>query len=244
VRLTLVCLCVRSREYRQGPVGQESVKISRPQPLEWNQAKNLYDVLDSSNAATVFSLPAFWPNYFRIPLTGAVKIDKAQILPFSMVLNRTISDRVVNNSTGGQTDTTIFVEYWSILTNNTIDADWATTLYTPNIVTVSSQMPTGITASLASSGIIGLCTLPLPRMKFTHSLTHSLLRCRHWYRAGDRALLAHCAVRPADDRHLPGHARDHRYPHHVRGHLPRAAGWRPCTRATAVQRTHRIVPLA
>jgi hypothetical protein len=76
-------------------------------------------------------------------------------MPLTLVLNRTISEKVVSNRTGSN-DAEVFVEYWTILTNNT-GLNWTESIASPNIVTVSSEMPTGFTASLASTGIIGLC---------------------------------------------------------------------------------------
>eukprot|EP01094_Clydonella_sp_ATCC50884_P029310 TRINITY_DN9135_c0_g1_i2.p1 TRINITY_DN9135_c0_g1~~TRINITY_DN9135_c0_g1_i2.p1 ORF type:complete len:999 (+),score=344.71 TRINITY_DN9135_c0_g1_i2:353-2998(+) len=146
---------------RMGPDDNKVVGGKYLRALSPEEAGQFHHVLTSNGTAGSVFLDEAYPSLYRIPLTGAITIPKEQqYLPMSLVLNRTLTEEVVVSaevvweSTEATEVVNSYTEYWTALTNTTI-YPWAVG-YGPDLITVSSEMPTGITASLASSGIIGL----------------------------------------------------------------------------------------
>ena len=102
------------------------------------------------------------PRLYKLPLSGSISTpdSSSNNLDIILALNRTIYTSTVDSERGITSVETI-LPYWYIANRNLtqvyVDDDDTVNHINPQLVVVSAELPSFFSASLAASGIIGLC---------------------------------------------------------------------------------------
>lgn len=103
------------------------------------------------------------PRLYKLPLSGAISVPDTNNLDIVLSLNRTIYDKeVLTNSNSTPSSVEVLLPYWYIANspyNQSLNyVDEADEYYpNPELVITNADIPSILSASLAASGIIGLC---------------------------------------------------------------------------------------
>jgi len=142
-----------------------------------------------------------------LALSHAREIRRVPPVPFKSValsFNRSISVQTVIEPSG-PTEVSQLLAYWGW--RDLAPNPWSKPEnLAPQLVVVSTELPTGITSTLATAGIIGLCTNHIGSHHCKLVLIHPCC-LRFGRRAGGRPLPAHGSDGTASQHHIPRAAR-------------------------------------